>query len=60
MTIFVKPGDKVNMGDRIALMGGGTGTVGDGLSTGCHVHFQVVGAKNPLSKYSVGTTLNLK
>lgn len=60
MTIFVKPGDKVNMGDRIALIGGGTGTAGDGLSTGCHVHFQVVGAKNPLSKFPIGTTLKLK
>jgi len=60
MSIFVKPGDKVAVGDRIALMGGGTGTVGDGLSTGCHLHFQVVGAKNPLSKYAVGTAINLK
>jgi len=60
MTIFVKPGDKVNIGDRIALMGGGTGTVGDGLSTGCHLHFQVVGAKNPLSVYYVGSTIKLK
>jgi len=60
MTIFVKPGDKVSVGDRIALMGGGTGTVGDGLSTGCHLHFQVTGAKNPLSKYYIGTAINLK
>jgi len=60
MTIFVKPGDKVNIGDRIALMGGGTGTAGDGLSTGCHLHFQVTGAKNPLAKYPVGSTINLK
>ena len=60
MAIFVKPGDKVNVGDRIALMGGGTGTVGDGISTGCHVHFGVTGAKNPLAKYYVGTAINLK
>jgi len=60
MTIFVKPGDKVNVGDRIALMGGGTGTVGDGLSTGCHLHFQTIGAKNPLSRYLVGSTIKLK
>lgn len=60
MATFVKPGDKVGVGDRIALMGGGTGTVGDGLSTGCHLHFQVTGAKNPLSKYYVGTVINLK
>lgn len=60
MTIFVKPGDKVNVGDRIALIGGGTGTLGDGLSTGCHLHFGVTGAKNPLSKYYVGSIINLK
>jgi len=60
MTIFVNHGDKVNVGDRIALMGGGTGTAGDGLSTGCHLHFGVVDAKNPLAKYSVGATINLK
>jgi len=60
MTIFVNPGDRVNVGDRIALIGGGTGTAGDGLSTGCHLHFQVMGAKNPLAKYSVGATISLK
>ncbi len=60
MTIFVKPGDKVNVGDRIALMGGQPGMAGAGRSTGCHVHFQVMGAKNPLAKYSVGTTINMK
>jgi len=60
MTIFVKSGDKVNVGDRIALMGGDTGTAGDGLSTGCHLHFQVMGATNPLAKYSIGTVLSLK
>src|SRR3989338_5497647 len=60
MTSFVKPGDRVNVGDRIALMGGATGTVGDGLSTGCHLHFQVMGARNPLVKYPIGTAINLK
>jgi len=60
MTIFVKSGDRVNVGDRIALMGGGTGTIGDGISTGCHLHFGVTGAKNPLSKYSVGSSIKLK
>lgn len=60
MTIFVKPGDKVNVGDRVALMGGGTGTAGDGLSTGCHLHFEVIGAKNPLSVYYLGTNISLK
>ncbi len=59
-TIFVKPGDKVNIGDRIGLVGGDTGTAGDGISTGCHLHFQVMGAKNPLAKYPVGTDISYK
>lgn len=54
MTLSVKPGDAVNVGDRIALMGT------TGASTGCHVHFQVMGAKNPLAKYLVGTNLTYK
>lgn len=57
MTIFVKPGDQVNVGDRIALMGGAVGMAGAGISTGCHVHFDVIGGKNPLSKYYLGTSL---
>lgn len=60
MAIFVKSGDRITVGDRIALMGGGTGTAGDGLSTGCHLHFQVMGAKNPLAKYYVGTNMSYK
>ncbi len=54
MTLFVKPGDQVNVGDRIGLMGS------TGEATGCHVHFQVMGAKNPLARYGVGTKLNYK
>ena len=57
MTIFVKPGDAVAVGDRIALMGGGAGMAGAGISTGCHLHFEVVGAKNPLSKYYFGSQI---
>lgn len=52
--VFVKPGDKVNVGDRIGLMGR------TGNATGCHVHFEVVGAKNPLARYALGATISLK
>ena len=54
-TVFVKSGDSVILGDRIALMGR-TGT----YTTGCHVHFGVSGAKNPLASYYLGTTLKYK
>ena len=53
-TLFVKPGDQVNVGDRIGLMGR------TGKATGCHVHFQVMGAKNPLAKYLIGSLLKYK
>lgn len=53
--VFVKSGDYVTVGDKIGLVGR-TGT----LATGCHVHFQVMGAKNPLAKYLLGTTLRFK
>ncbi len=56
-TIFVNPGDVIDTGDRIALMGGQPGMAGAGISTGCHVHFETIGAKNPLSKYGLGTKL---
>lgn len=57
MTILVKPGDKVDVGERIAFMGGAPGMTGAGKSTGCHLHFQVMGAKNPLAKYGVGAVI---
>jgi len=56
-TIFVKSGDKVNIGDRIGLMGNTGYVIG---ATGCHLHFQVIGAKNPLSVYSVGSSIKMK
>jgi len=53
-TILVKAGDKVELGDRVGLMGGLPGTAGAGVSTGCHVHFTVIGAKNPFGTLSLG------
>jgi len=57
MATFVKPGDTVDVGARIALMGGAPGMAGAGKSTGCHVHFGVMGAKNPLARYAIGTPI---
>lgn len=57
MTLFVKAGDKVYTGQNIALMGGEPGMAGAGKSTGCHVHFQVMGARNWLTSYLKGTTI---
>jgi len=49
-TSLVKPGQKVSQGQIIALMGGKPGTPGAGISTGCHVHFSVRGARNPFAR----------
>jgi len=60
MTLLVKPGDQVYTGQNIAFMGGAPGMAGAGDSTGCHLHFQVVGARNPLASYPVGSTISYK
>jgi len=48
-SVLVSQGHTVLQGQMIALMGGQPGTPGAGRSTGCHVHFQVQGAKNPFA-----------
>lgn len=53
--IYVFKGQEVKQGSMIALMGGGFEMIngrlvrmeGAGKSTGCHLHFEVRGAKNP-------------
>lgn len=45
--IMATAGQYVNQGSIIAFMGGYPRTSGAGNSTGCHLHFEVRGAKNP-------------
>ncbi len=50
--VSVKPGDEVNTGDPIGLVGK------TGNATGCHDHVEVIGAQNPFN-YPVGTVLDI-
>lgn len=54
LTSFVSPGEQVDIGQKIALTGGQPGAGGSGISTGCHLHFGVTGAKNPLTTLPFG------
>ncbi len=47
---LVSVGERISQGQAIALMGGGWGMPGSGLSTGCHLHFGVSGARNPFAQ----------
>jgi murein DD-endopeptidase MepM/ murein hydrolase activator NlpD len=47
--ILVTAGQYVNQGSIIAFMGGYPGNPGSGNSTGCHLHFEVRGAKQPFA-----------
>jgi len=49
LTVSVKTGQEVKMGDTIGLVGGMPGMPGSGNSTGCHLHFSVFGAQNPFA-----------
>ncbi len=51
LAVLVNPGDSVSKGQVVAWMGGRPGTVGAGNSTGCHLHFEVKGARNPFIRY---------
>ncbi len=46
--ILVKEGDEVSKGELIGTVGNTGRTIGP---TGCHLHFAVLGAKNPFASY---------
>ncbi|MFC1629951.1 peptidoglycan DD-metalloendopeptidase family protein [Patescibacteria group bacterium] len=46
-SIIVNSSQSVSQGQIIGLIGGQPGTPGAGISTGCHLHFEVRGARNP-------------
>lgn len=50
LSSLVSVGQAVVQGQVIGYMGGERGLAGAGRSTGCHVHFEVVGAQNPFAR----------
>lgn len=48
-SFLVSQGQQVSQGQMIATSGGLPGTPGAGLSTGCHLHFGLRGARNPFA-----------
>ncbi len=48
--ILASAGQYVNQGSIIAFMGGYPNSPGSGNSTGCHLHFEVRGAKNSFAR----------
>ncbi len=52
-SLFVSSGQEVAVGDRIGSEGK------TGKTTGCHVHWQVMGARHPLAGTPVGTIINV-
>ena len=50
LSVMVNPGDQVSKGQVIAFMGGSPGTPGAGMSTGCHLHFGVIGGENSFGR----------
>ncbi|MBC7073773.1 LysM peptidoglycan-binding domain-containing protein [Candidatus Parcubacteria bacterium] len=48
--ILVKIGEEVFRGQPIGTVGGGDKSLNSGISTGCHLHFGVIGAKNPFAR----------
>jgi len=52
-TISVSPGDRVSAGQQIATMGNTGYTIG---ATGCHIHFETRGTRNPFHYLQRGDT----
>ena len=53
-SIKVNSGESITVGQLIGWVGGQPGMAGAGISSGCHLHFTVIGAKNPFGKLPFG------